>query len=102
MDNDKRRPPMSDTTKIKSVTVICQQGIREYEIGDIVNGLLLHEIKDETLCYRESCIPIYRGVTACGETVFHTVNAPTDAVYMPIDTQRTAAATDGDNEGGEE
>lgn len=84
-------------SKIKSVTIVCQQGTHCYEIGKEYNGLLLDRIEDRSLEYPESFTAIYIGFTKklkdnarigqvyFGDRVFEAIGAPIDVEYMFID-----------------
>ena len=70
-------------TKIKSLTIVNQQGSHAYHVGNIVNGLLLAKIEDKSMEYPKSLEIIYQGFTNSGELVFEAINAPIDVEYEP-------------------
>jgi len=77
-------------SKISSLTVINQQGTKQFFINCTYNGLLLHVIKDESDYDGESFYTaIYRGYTKAGELVFETVNAPIEVSYASDDLDLT-------------
>jgi len=72
-------------SKIKLLTVVCQQGTKTYEIGTIYNGLMLHWIRDKSMEYPDAIEFIYRGLTEDGTIVFETINAPIEVEYMKVE-----------------
>jgi len=40
--------------EINSITIVCQQGTNRYQIGDVVNGVEIVEIRDVSLEYPDS------------------------------------------------
>lgn len=72
-------------TKIKSVTLVNQQGTQFYEVGREYNGLKIDLIEDESDCPNEGNITIiYRGYTANKDYVFEAINVPIDVLYEKI------------------
>jgi len=67
---------MPESSKIKSVTVVCHLGTKTYEIGSTYNGLLLDRIIDKCMEYPDSFESLYMGYTKCDVTVFEVINAP--------------------------
>ena len=68
-------------TKIKSVTIVNQQGTQGYFVGSEYNGLTIESIKDCSMEYPEAFIIIHQGFTKDKELVFETINAPVDVQY---------------------
>ena len=71
-------------SKIRLLTIVCQQGTKSYEIGCIYNDLLLDRIEDKSIEYKDAIHILHRGVTEDGTTVFETINAPIEVEYMKI------------------
>ena len=75
---------------IKAITVVCQQGTKQYAIGQVVNGMEISLIKDETTEYPDALHSAYSGRTSCDEVVFRLENAPVDVeYYMQPETEAT-------------
>jgi len=70
-------------TKIKSLTIVSQQGIKEYIVGKDYKGLLLARIDDKSQEFPDSTVIIYQGFTHSNELVFEAINAPIDVQYEP-------------------
>lgn len=70
-------------TKIKSLAIVSQQGVREYCVGQVYNDLLLAEIEDRSIEYPDEMTSIYVGLTHSKELVFEAINAPLDVQYQP-------------------
>ena len=68
-------------SKIKSVSIVCQQGVNSYRVGNEYNGLPLHQIINDSIGVRDGYYCIYKGFTFNGELVFETFNAPVDVEY---------------------
>ncbi len=64
-------------TEIKSVAVVCSEGVSYYEIGSTYNGLVLDRIKDKSIRSENCFQPVYVGFTADGQRVFEAINVPT-------------------------
>ena len=71
-------------TKIQSVTIVSQQGTRQYWVGGEVNGLVIDRIIDNSKEYPDSIEFIIEGVTADGDCVFSAINAPVDIQYEAL------------------
>ena len=74
-------------SKIKSVTIVCQQGTHQYEVGSEHNGLTIQRIEDLSMEFPESLHIIYTGFTADDERVFEAINAPVDVEYEKEDAK---------------
>lgn len=71
-------------TKIKSLTIVCNQGVSQYFIGQKYNGLLLDHIEDKSLEFPDSIsFIIYSGFTSTKECIFEAINAPVEVQYEP-------------------
>lgn len=68
-------------TKIKSLSIVCIQGTKTYQVGQTYNGLVLDSINDKTIYYPENAVIIYNGTTKDGELVFEAINAPIEVEY---------------------
>ena len=68
-------------SKIKSVSIVSQQGVNSYRVGNEYNGLLLHQIINDSIEARDGHQCMYKGFTSNGELVFETFNAPVDVEY---------------------
>ena len=68
-------------TKIKSVTILNQQGTQFYIVGKIYNGLLLAKIKDTSIEYSDAITIMYCGYTFSNELIFEAINVPIDVQY---------------------
>jgi len=73
------------TTKIKSLTVVCQLGVKIYTVGDKYNDLLLDSIEDRSFEDHQSFQSIYAGLDKEGDSVFETINAPIEVQYESAD-----------------
>ena len=69
-------------TKIKSLTIINQQGSKSYFVGDSYDGLLLQRIEDKSVEYPDAIETIYMGFTQNGDIVFEVINAPIEVQYQ--------------------
>ena len=69
-------------TKIKAITVICNQGVKIYEIGEYYNGLLLDHINDRSQEFPDSTEFVFQGFTKDNDLVFEVINAPIDVEYI--------------------
>ena len=63
-------------TQIKKLTIISQIKTKSYEVGQSVGGLIIDEIKDQSIEEDAGIAIIYRGFTKDYNIVFETVNAP--------------------------
>ena len=72
-------------SKIKSVTIVCQQGTHQYEVGSEHNGLTIQRIEDLSMEFPDSFHQIYTGFTADNERVFEAVDAPVDVEYEKVE-----------------
>lgn len=68
-------------SKIKSLTIVNQQGTNNYTVGTEYNGLLLDNILDYTVTGDDVHVPHYIGFTADKQPVFEAINAPVDIAY---------------------
>ena len=75
---------MPKSSKIKSITVVCRQGVSTHEIGSTYNGLLLDNIKDKCMEFPDSFESLYMGFTKDGATVFEVINAPIEVEYTLV------------------
>jgi hypothetical protein len=71
-------------SKIKSVTIVNNQGTQVYSVGSKYNGLLIEKIVDCSMVYPEEFTAIYQGRTKNEDLVFEVINAPIDVVYELI------------------
>jgi len=69
------------STKIKMVTIVCNQGVNRFITGEKYNGLLLDSITDNCIEYENAFIPMYIGYTANKERVFEAINTPMEIQY---------------------
>jgi hypothetical protein len=79
-------------TKIKSVTVISQPGVNQYEVGQVVNGLKIVKIQDYSCSLPDQYIPEFQGFSEDNNVVFQVINAPVDVQYEP-DVEEEAKRT---------
>jgi len=68
-------------SKIKSLTIVIQQGTSSYHIGDTLNGMVLDRIEDTSIEYPDGIQFCYSGRTQDGELVFEAINCPVEIVY---------------------
>ena len=68
-------------TKIKSVTVVNQQGTRFYEVGQVANGLKIVKIQDYSSSLPDQYIPEFQGLSEDNNVVFQVINCPVDVQY---------------------
>jgi len=68
-------------SKIKSLTIVNQQGTNAYYVGDTYNGLVLREIYDDTISGDDVHVPHFKGFTSDRQLVFEVINAPVDVAY---------------------
>lgn len=68
-------------SKIKSLTIVSQQGVKEYVVGEMYNGLILQRIEDKSAEFPDSIIVIYIGFTVNNNIVFEAINAPIEVQY---------------------
>jgi len=71
-------------SKINKLTIVCNQGIKQYNVGKEYNGLLLDRIDDRSQEFPDSIIIMYVGFTKNNDLVFETINAPIDVEYQSI------------------
>lgn len=71
----------SPKTKIKKLTIISQQGVKSYCLGQIINGLEIDRIEDDSLEWEHGMNLIFRGLTSCDSVVFKTFDAPVELEY---------------------
>ena len=70
-------------TKIKSLTIVNQQGSKSYFVGNVYNGLLLAKITNKSREFSEELVVIFAGETLCNELVFEVINAPVEIEFEP-------------------
>ena len=70
------------TTKIKSLTFVCQQGVSQFIVGNEYEGLLLDMIVDKSIEYPDAFHSAYQGFTKDGSLVFEAINAPIEVRYQ--------------------
>ena len=68
-------------SKIKSVSIVSQQGVNSYRVGNEYNGLALHHIVDASIEHPDSFHSIHIGLTFNNERVFMSIHAPVDVEY---------------------
>ena len=68
-------------SKIKSVSIVSQQGVNSYRVGNEYNGLVLHKITDSSIEYPDAYHSIFVGFTKEGDRVFEASHAPVDVEY---------------------
>jgi hypothetical protein len=68
-------------SKIKSLTIVCQQGTKSYIVGQAYNGLKINEIIDNSVEHPDSITIMFSGRTAENEFVFEAINAPIEVEY---------------------
>ena len=69
------------SSKIKSVSIVCQQGVNSYRVGNEYNGLSLHRIDGGMATVSGEGLCMYKGFTLNEDLVFETFNAPVDIEY---------------------
>ena len=69
-------------SKIKSITVVCQQGTKCYEIGQEINGMIVDCIHDNSIEYPESIHTFYNGVDSNGNQIFRLEYVPVSIEYF--------------------
>jgi hypothetical protein len=69
------------STIIESVTIVCSQGVKTYEVGGVYNGLTVCNILDKSMEYPDCITIIYVGYTEEKDIVFKAINAPVDVSY---------------------
>lgn len=72
-----------NNSKIKSLTIVSNQGVKQYSVGETYNGLLLDRINDQSVEFPDSITVIYTGFTAGGDFVFEAINTPMEIQYQP-------------------
>ncbi len=70
-------------TKIKTIRIFGKEETLCYSVGDILNNLKVHTIKDMTLEYEDSIHFFYIGKTKEDEVVFEIIDAPMIIEYEP-------------------
>ena len=66
---------------IESLTIVSQQGVHAYIVGNEYNGLRLHEIQDMTASSEHFHVTHFIGLTETKEPVFEAINVPMDIEY---------------------
>ncbi len=66
---------------IKQITVISGQGVKSYEIGQTVNGMVIDTIAENTIEYESAIEFVWTGLTAEGLIVLSIINAPVVIEY---------------------
>jgi hypothetical protein len=56
--------------KIKEVTITTAQGVRQYSLGDSVNGMILSKIEEKPLYIDGDPFTFYVGSTEADEMIF--------------------------------
>ena len=72
-------------SKIKSVTIITASRSITYTVGETYNGLVLHEIKDQTTEFPDSIYSEYTGYTEHGLSVFCGIEVPMHVQYEAVE-----------------
>ena len=68
-------------TRIRKITVVTNPGVCVYEIGDIVNGLEVDKIENNTLESPGEIDFIFHGLTKDDVIVFELINVPMAIEY---------------------
>ena len=68
-------------SKIRNLTIVNQQGISSYTVGDKYYGLLLDNIKCHTLSGDDVHVPHFSGFTEDNQLVFEAISAPIEVSY---------------------
>ena len=68
-------------TKINSLTVVCNQGVNRFFVGEKYNNLLLDNIQDKSLEFENAIHFIYNGYTKDNTLVFEVINVPVEIMY---------------------
>ena len=71
--------------KIKSITIVSNQGVSTTNVGDIINGLEIAEIKDKSLEYENAIHFIYTAYDEDGEIIKEIINCPVDVTYYEVE-----------------
>ena len=67
--------------KISGLTIVNQQGTKNYTIGKKYNGLLLESITDNSVDCEVACYPMFYGKTKDNKMVFEAINVPMEIEY---------------------
>jgi hypothetical protein len=71
-------------SEIKSLSIVCQQGVKQYFVGQVYDGLKLDCIDDRSLEFVDTFHSVFIGWTdrlMKTEKVFQVYGAPVDVQY---------------------
>ncbi len=68
-------------TRVKTVTIVSQPGVKKYTVGSKYNDLLLDHIDDHSAEYSDHYLSMYIGKTKEDLIVFEVINAPIEVEY---------------------
>jgi|GEM_PF-2763128 len=73
-------------SRIKSVTIITAAHTKTYTVGETYNGLKLHEIKNASQEFDDTCHVEFNGYTGqARQSVFSAFNVPMEVQYEAVE-----------------
>lgn len=68
-------------SRIKSIKVCTLSNPTTWTVGETYNGMILDNIREQSIEYPDSLTVIYRGFTHDVNLVFEAINAPVEVTY---------------------
>lgn len=70
--------------KIQSITIVSYQGVSTISVGDNINGLIVTEIRNDSVLWDDHSDHIYTAVDENGRYIRNIINCPVDVTYYEV------------------
>ena len=70
--------------KIQSITIVTNQGVSTVSVGDNINGLIVTEIRNDSVEWDDHFDHIYTAVDENGRYIRDIINCPVDVTYYEV------------------
>jgi len=68
-------------SKIKTIIIVTNQGVSTRSVGDVINGMLVDRIVDQSIEFESSIDFVYDGYTVEDKLIFQLINLPVEILY---------------------
>jgi hypothetical protein len=70
--------------KIQSITIVTNQGVSTVSVGDDINGLIVAEIRNDSVEWDDHFDHMYTAVDENGGYIRDIINCPVDVTYYEV------------------
>lgn len=70
--------------KIQSITIVSHQGVSTVSVGDNINGLIVTEIRNDSVEWDDHFDHMYTAVDENGGYIREIINCPVDVTYYEV------------------